>query len=272
MSAALDRAPFIVDAHVHVGYPKVFFAPENTLQQLLVRMETLHVQYAVNLCSMKTLYGSGWGEPQGPELERRRLDFEKSGKRIFYCGFYDPRHSEEDLAALKETVDWPGFVGIKIHPSFAGLPANDPAYIPVWDFASETDLPIVAHTWSVSSYNPVQKLSTPDKFETFVRQFPTVRLVLGHSGGRGGGRLEAVRMARAYENVYMDFAGDVYDYQYMEKMDGNVPHNKVLFGSDYPWLDARANLSRVYLSNIPSEFKHGILRDNALEVFKLEEK
>lgn len=258
---------FIIDAHTHTGYPNVFYSPEVTADALLHRMDKLKIQYCVNLCSMKTLVGE-----QMPELEKARHQFEESGGRLFYCGFFDPRRSDEDLSALKTAAEWPGFAGIKIHPSFNNISADDDAYIPVWSFAADRDLPIVAHTWSVSSYNPAQKLSTPDKFERFVREFPNVRFVIAHSGGRTGGRLDAVRMVKEYGNVYMDFGGDVYDYRYMEKMERDVPHNKILFGSDYPWLDQRSHLSRVYLSDIPVEFMQKIFRDNALEVYKLEER
>ena len=261
------REPFIIDAHAHTGFPNVFFSPEVDWIHLLKRMDQLSIQYSINLCSMKLLNACD----KAPELEKARQEYEQSDERIFYLGFYDPRNAGKDLAVLNTALSWPGFKGIKIHPSFNTVSADDPAYEPVWQFASENDLPIVAHTWSVSSYNPVQVLSTPDKFEKFAASFPDVRFVLGHSGGRGAGRLDAIRMAREYANVYMDFGGDIYCYQYFEQMLKQVPGNKVIFGSDYPWLDQRSHLSRVYMSDISTTQKRKILRDNALEVYRLEE-
>ena len=52
------------------------------------------------------------------------------------------------------------------------------AYERAWEFAAEHDLPILAHTWSVSDYNPAQRYSTPERLETYVRRFPRVRLLL----------------------------------------------------------------------------------------------
>ena len=173
---------YIIDAHAHTGYMNVFFSPEVDAEHLLLRMNSLNILYAINLCSMKTLAGE-----QRAELEKARKEFEESGKRLYYCGFFNPNRGAEDIELLTEAAAWPGFVGIKIHPSFNKVTADDDSYSPIWKFASQRDLPIVAHTWSVSSYNPVQKLSTPDKFERFVKEFPGVRFVLAHSGGRGGG-------------------------------------------------------------------------------------
>jgi len=98
-------------------------------------------------------------------------------------------------------------------------------------------LPIVAHTWSVSSYNPVQALSTPGRFEGFVP---------AHSGGRGEGRREAIRLAQQHENVYMDFGGDIYCYPYFEELAATGLLAKVLYGTDYPWMDTRSHLTWVY--------------------------
>ena len=83
---------------------------------------------------------------------------------------------------------------------------------------------------------------------------------------------DAVRMARDYENVYLDFAGDIYCYRLIEQLVQSVPIEKILFGSDFPWLDPRSNLSRVLMSPITEEQKLKIVRQNALQVFNLGER
>lgn len=55
------------------------------------------------------------------------------------------------------------------------------------------------------------------------------------------------------------------------KMERNVPENKVIFGSDYPWPDQRSHLTRVYLANISTSLKRKIFRENALAVYGLED-
>ncbi len=256
---------FIVDSHVHTGLPGMFFTPEESARSLLSRMDRSFIQYSVNLGSMRNLMGSSDGE-----MLKAQAEFEESGGRIFYCGYYDPRRSAEDIAILEKAARRSGFKGIKIHPSFAKVPAADPRYARVWKFAAEHGLPIVTHSWSASSYNPVQVLSTPEKFEPYVEKHAAVRFVLGHAGGRGDGRQEAVRMARQHPNVYMDVAGDICDRRYLEEMVRDNVGGKVLLGTDYPWFDQRSHLCGVYLAAIPVENKRAILRENALRVFALE--
>jgi predicted TIM-barrel fold metal-dependent hydrolase len=254
---------FIVDAHVHLGQPGAFFAPETGAAKLLAMMDRLGIQSAIGTDHLSIHEGCGTTLPGLREL------FERSQGRLHYLGVFDPRRSEECLRALEAARDWPGLAGLKIHPSFHRTPAEHPSYGPAWRFAAEQELPILTHSWSVSDYNPVQALSTPDRFEGWVRQFPEVRLVLGHAGGRGLQQEDALRMANEYPQVYLDIAGDVFCFRLIEKLVERVPVSKVLFGSDFPWLDPRANLSRVLLADVPLAAKARILVENAHRVYRL---
>ena len=254
---------WIIDAHTHVGAPGPFFCPESEPDHLLARMDRLGVAAAV-CCDHVSVYDGCAGG-----LDGHRRMYERSGGRIHYLGVFDPRRAAACLAALDEAKDWAGLVGLKIHPSIHGTPAEDPAYELAWRFAADHDLAILAHTWSVSDYNPVQQLSTPGRFEPYVQRFPQVRFVLGHAGGRGAGRHEAARMANEHPNVYLDFAGDIFCHRLIETLTRSVPPEKILFGSDFPWLDPRANLTRVLLADVDVSAKAKILHDNAVGVYRI---
>jgi predicted TIM-barrel fold metal-dependent hydrolase len=239
------------------------FAPETEPEALLAVMDRLSISHAV-CTDHRSLAGA---IEEG--LAALRAGFEQSGGRVCYLGVFDPRRGREGLAALERAAGWPGFVGLKIHPSWHRVPAEDAAYEPAWRLAAERDLALLTHSWSVSDYNPVQQLSTPDRFEAFVRRFREVRFVLGHAGGRGLGRPQAVRLANEYPNVYLDLAGDIFCYRLVETLVESVPAEKILFGSDFPWLDPRANLSRVLLADVDLAVKRKILRDNARTVYRI---
>ena len=253
---------YIIDAHLHVGHTGLFFAPEESPKQLLAAMDKLNVRAAV-CCDMVSVHSVALVE----DMERHRGVFEESDGRIHYLGAFNPCRWEDCMPALRQAQDCPGFVGLKIHPSLHGRPGGDSSYEPAWRFAADHDLPIMTHSWSVSSYNPKQRLSTPERFEGFVKAFPSVRLVLGHAGGRGTGRHEAVRMANEYPNVYLDISGDIFDYRLIETLVETVPVEKILFGSDFPWLDLRSRLSHVLLADISAPDKTRILCENARRVY-----
>jgi len=255
----------IIDAHLHIGQPGVFFSPENSPEHLLETMDRLGVSHAVFTDHVSITEGCGATLPALREIS------ERSGGRLHYLAVFSPHRASECLAAMERATSWPGFAGVKIHPSFHRVPAEDPRYEPAWRFAAEHGLPILTHSWSASDYNPVQQLSTPARFEPLVGRFPSVRFVLGHAGGRGAGRHEAARMANQYASVYLDFAGDIFCYRLIETLAATVPVEKILFGSDYPWLDPRANLTRVLLAEVDATVKLRILRDNAARVYRIGE-
>jgi predicted TIM-barrel fold metal-dependent hydrolase len=240
-----------------------FFAPEFEATHLLAAMDKAGISHAICMDMLTVLEGAGAG------LEPLRDLFETSGRRVYYLGTFDPRRISACLDALKQAKDWPGFVGLKLHPSMHGVPADDPVYEQAWRFAADHELAIMTHSWSVSGYNPVQFLSTPDRFELHVRKFPQVHFVLGHAGGRCNGRHQAVRLANEYPHVYIDLAGDIVDYRLLEKLVESVPVEKILYGSDFPWMDPRSHLTRVLLADIEELAKIKILRGNAIRVYNL---
>jgi hypothetical protein len=254
---------FVIDAHLHVGRPGAFFAPATGPEDLLHIMDRLDVSHAICMDHLSIVEGCGAG------LDAHRELFERSRGRIYYLGVFHPRRTSACLAALDRAKHWPGFAGLKIHPSFHEVPADDPSYEPAWTFAAQYNLTILAHSWSVSQYNPAQYLSTPDRFEHYVRRFGQARLVLGHAGGRGRGRLQAIRMANEHPHVFLDFAGDVFCHELIDQLVRSVPAEKILFGSDFPWVDPRANLSRVLLTDVEDSVKSKILRGNAIRVYRL---
>jgi hypothetical protein len=77
--------PFIVDAHVHTGYPNIFFCPEVGARELLRRMDQFAIRCSINLGSMRNLLGADIGE-----MRKARREFQESEGRLYYCGFYDP--------------------------------------------------------------------------------------------------------------------------------------------------------------------------------------
>lgn len=254
---------FIIDAHTHLGPAGQLLCPGGSAADLLDVMDRFRIEASICSDHVALLEGGATG------LERMRTAWDESGGRIHALAIFDPRSSRQCLRETEAAVGWAGLAGIKIHPSFHGVPAEDAAYGPIWSFAAASGLPILAHTWSISDTNPAQALANPTRWEGWVREYTGVRLVLGHAGGRGGGRATALRFAREYPNVYLDFAGDIFCHRLIETLLASVPSEKILFGSDYPWSGPADHLSRVLLAPVRDDDKMRILRTNAAAVYRL---
>ena len=159
--------------------------------------------------------------------------------------------------------------GIKIHPSFHLVSADNELYDNIWRYADEHGVILLSHTWDISLTNPVQKYSYPTRFEKFVKRYPGVRFILAHSGGRYNGILEAARIAKENRNVFLDIAGDIYANEFLEYITGEVGSQRILFGTDYPMMDQHTMLGVVLGAGISLKDKENILFNNAYDLFCL---
>lgn len=252
----------IIDAHCHLGVSPQFFIPDASVGTMLRLMDRLGIERAI-AAPMASLYGQaelGWRE--GLQAYR------ESGGRILLYAVFDPL-APASLDFVRRSLDEPEAVGIKIHPSLAQCPADDDRWRPAWELAADRQVPILTHSWCISDYNPVQKYSQPALFRRYVREYPNVSLILGHSGGRYEGHVAAAALARQHANVFLDLSGDCYSLGLVEYLVAEAGADRVLFGSDLTWIDPRTQLGMVLDAEVSDSDKACILRENALRLFRI---
>ncbi len=252
----------IIDAHCHLGVSPQFFLPDASVGTMLRVMDRLGIERAI-AAPMASLSGQAeWGWREGLQA------YGESGGRILLYAVFDPL-APASLDFVRRSLGEPAAVGIKIHPSLAQCPADDDRWRPVWELAADRRVPILSHSWSISDYNPVQKYSQPALFARYVREFPKVSLILGHSGGRYEGHVAAAALARQHANVFLDLAGDCYSLGLVEYLVAQAGADRILFGSDLTWIDPRTQLGMVLDAELSDFDKVCILRENALRLFCL---
>lgn len=254
----------IIDAHFHLGYSPSFHYYDTSVERYLQFMDKHRISYCMNIHSVGLITC---------ELEKGlQEDMEAYGQshgRIMSYYVFDPNRGNESLELMERYDNSAVFKAIKLHPSFHGVYADDPRYEPAWEYAAAKRLPIMSHTWSISAHNASQKYSFPSLFETYVSRYPQVPFICGHSGGRYEGIRETVKLARIYPNLHMDTAGDVYANRLIEFLAKEAGADRVLFGSDGFWMDARTQLGMVLGADISLEDKQRILYGNAKRLFRI---
>ena len=255
----------IIDSHMHLGYLGGIYNYDVRLETLLGTMDRLDIEKSINSCGYNLTFGDlERGYPGDLEA------YEASGGRILSYYVYDPNDVNGSLKQMETYDNRAIFKGIKLHPSWHNVFADDEAYRPAYEFARAKKLPIMSHTWTISLTNPVQKFSTPDRFEKYAAEYGDVKLILGHAGGRYGGIRQAIALARKYPNVHVDIAGDIYIDKLVETLAKEIGAQRILWGSDYPMMDQRIMLGAVLGAAIPLSEKELILHDNAARIFGLE--
>ncbi len=260
----------IIDSHAHLtGQLGVgsfgIMAFSNSIEVCLAAMDRVGCDYVIQ----QSCIGLSARTDFTGYAEVSIAAYEKSGKRILTNFYYDPRQPEAGLSIMEKYHTHPAFVGIKIHPSTHGVSADDARYRPVWEAARQYSLPIMSHTWALTS-NPVQVLSVPEKFEKYLKDYPDVPFVFGHSGGRVSGIRTAAALGQKYKNTYFDLAGDVYDYGLIEYLTETVGADRILLASDAYWFDLAVPMGMVLGADISTEAKKQILGENAARLYGIE--
>jgi predicted TIM-barrel fold metal-dependent hydrolase len=211
---------------------------------------------------------------------------EKYPQRLIAFAGIDPRRNKAAELVGRFLNEW-GMKGIKLH-SAAGFYPNDKACYPIYEKALEYGVPVLLHTGE--SLKPFYfKYCQPIYVQEVAMDFPDLPIILAHTGGCWYS--EAVAICNNATNVYLDlsiwqqkFRRPLEFYRDLRTLLNSVPWQRVLFGSDYPFLKRLVNQERWVgaFTEIPDsvkelgiEFKdeeiEGIMGGNAARILGLTE-
>ena len=176
-----------------------------------------------------------------------------------------PDLMEGELARIDDDQ---GFMGIKVHPYCDQVRADDPRYEPVWKFSAQRKVPVLIHTWNSRRYtDALLDTCVPALFEKIALEHPGATLLLGHSGGEWDGLADALRVAGKCPNVYLDTASSLLYPGLVERMVEELGAEKILYGSDVPFLSPVPQIGKIVAAAIGEKEKRMILGGNAARLF-----
>jgi hypothetical protein len=247
----------IVDAHAHLGPTWQFAIPTPDAVAMVAMMERLGIGKTI----LSPHLAIGYDVVRGNDLAAA-VAREFAGRLYGYVTA-NPRYPELMEEELRRGLDELGLVGIKLHPTLHNFSVLDPTCTPVWQCAQERGLPILIHTWEGDPR------CRPSHFAELAAQYPAARFILGHSGGQAAGRREAVAVALAHPNVYLELCCSYLTCADLEGMVATMGAQRILFGTDSPWIDPRFLLGKVAFANLAVEEQRMLLGENALALFGL---
>jgi predicted TIM-barrel fold metal-dependent hydrolase len=173
-------------------------------------------------------------------------------------------HFNDCPAYIEHCINELGFRGIKIHPRTHRCSLTDPKYRPVWEASQMYRVPILCHT------GQGQAFSEPDQFHEIAPRYPKGIFIVGHTGETFAGMLQCIELANKYENIYLEISGWLFMKRgFLEFLVQRVDVGRILFGSDYSWIDLRYALAMVLFSRLDEREKQLVLSENGRRVLGL---
>ncbi|OEC88611.1 MULTISPECIES: amidohydrolase family protein [Methanobacterium] len=176
------------------------------------------------------------------------------------------------IEELEHKYKW-GMKGLKFHPVAQEFAPDDERMRPVYEWMMKHDLPITAH--SGFNVDGKSKFGEPERWIHVLEEFRDLKLILAHMGG--GSWDTAVEIADKFPQVMFDTAIAISYINSPTTLDDEtavdlirtIGSDKILFGSDYPWINPKKDIERINGLNISDNDKELILGVNAERLFNL---
>lgn len=257
-SSILRRRPQdtyeIWDAHAHVGGFSRFFTPRREAEQMVEVMERTGVALAV-VSALRAL------EDDTIAGNAEMLDvLDRWPSRFRGWAVFNPWSST--TAELLGVLAHPGVVGVKIHPDLHEYPATGTRYEPVWRLAEEQRIAVLTHSWATSQFDD------PTMLAQIAHRHPDVPILLGHSGASPAGFELALELALEHPQLYLEICGSRYSGAVLSRTVAAIGADRVLFGSDFPFIDLRPALGRVAFAALTEDEREAVLGSTARRLLR----
>jgi len=246
----------IIDTHTHMGPFYGSHLPNPDVESMLRSMDRHNVEFIIT-APQSSLFVAGYGNRETEEAMRRYPD------RIRGWYSYNPNHPKAIEQIDSDFQQNPGYVGFKVLPDYHRTRLDGPEYQAIFDYANARGLPVLSHTWGQAMYDGNVYSNIP-MISKVVEAFPRMQFIMGHSVQ--GQCDEAIDLAVAHENAYLELT-DTYRFNgLLEKMCVKAGSHKVLFGTDLPWYNPAYCLGCILFADITDAEKEDIIRNNILRI------
>lgn len=190
---------------------------------------------------------------------------ENSDDNAVFFGALHPDDLGFFTAAKKLAAE--GFKGVKLHPDYQHFFVDEPRMMPLYEALRDLGLTVVLHA-GVDIGFPAPVHCTPLMLKRVIENVPGLKLVAAHMGSHALWRdVEDLLLGLP---LYIDTAYSYYALQNegMARMIKKHGAQRVLFGTDSPWMRADDEIKNMMELDLPLEDKEAILYKNAMALLK----
>jgi predicted TIM-barrel fold metal-dependent hydrolase len=239
----------VIDAHMHIDTSYNFLIPRFAIHHIIASAERIGIQ---------KMYGSSMVALRGDAEagNAHALAFHSSHPHLFFPYIVFKPNYPEDADRTLTLAEARKIRQFKIHDDGNDLSYDDKRYSPLYDYAQGNGSVILAHTFGKKHVSPLMKIAAA---------FPRINILLGHSGiCEEEIYADAVRN---HDNIWLETCSSYAWYGLIERLVAMGGADRVLFGTDMPFLSPDQQIGRVLFARITDEDKRKILGLNAQRVF-----
>ena len=174
----------------------------------------------------------------------------------------------EDMPQMMEKAVRMGLRGIKLHPQYQQVYMDDPCIFEVMRIATEYGLAVIYHAGKDLGMLHMPTFGAPDRTTKLLDQLEAAgitdyKLCAAHLGGFDC--WDDVEKYLVGRNIYLDtsFVAGYIDEQQAHRIILNHGTDKILFGSDCPWQNARDTATYVQSFHLGEAAEKLIFAENA---------
>ncbi len=276
MHAHVPRQPGLPDFGVEEGLRRYFRVKEvpGDADEMAAKYREWDILAVVFSVDTET----STGEP--PDTNDYVADFARSHPEQF-IGFatVDPWKAEAGVQELDRAVTELGLRGLKLHPIHQAFFPNDARFYPLYEKCGELGVPVMFHTGFAAAGAGMPggaglklKHSAPiPGIDDVAADFPDLTIIMAHPSWPWVE--EQIAVALHKPNVYLDLSGWAPKYipEVLVRETNTRLRDKVLFGSDFPYLPPDRWLRDFEELPIRDEVRPKVLHENARRVLGLQE-
>lgn len=180
----------------------------------------------------------------------------KHPERLIGIAVHSPQREQSRLRKLlTEEIKTMGMKAVR---------SDGPPTRELLDVAHDLDIPVIYHP---------EARGVAQSYHMIAQAYPHVSFILPHLGGYGGSwnvHMEAIDIARRYNNVFIDTSA-ISVPLYLEMAAKELPSERILFASCGPHLDARVAMESIRLLELSKAAHENVMGKNVLRLLKLTE-
>jgi hypothetical protein len=180
---------------------------------------------------------------------------------------YNPFRIKESLREVEVAVREHGFKGVYVHIYGFDIPLHDPKMYPLYAKCVELDVPVSMQVGHVLEAMPSEH-ARPMYLDRVACDFPDLKMIGAHTGWPWVEEL--ISVCYKWENIWLGIDAWMPKYlkpEVIQFIGSRMGQDRCLWGTNgLPW---KESLDQVEQLGLKPEAKRKLLRDNAVELFRL---